>query len=182
MYFGIYGEDEVDNIKLDRDKSILIRLAISYELKTLNLYKNVLNMPIEDMPLECVTKKFKEDIIKDFYRLNKFILENDFDEVIVCCSLGLSRSPAIMICIAQILGSEDLERRVKDTYKFYNRAIVNEFNKYSFIKKDIAIGNIKLKGNFIYFDYNVNLLDELIDKENNNEKEFSFNLIKKKIK
>lgn len=38
-------------------------------------------------------------------KLNQFILENDFDEIAIHCSAGISRSPAIGLCVAKILKS-----------------------------------------------------------------------------
>ena len=72
-------------------------------------------------------------------KLNNFILENDFDEVITHCAFGLSRSPAIMICIAKILENKFFEDVVKEYFKAYNRYIVKKFEEYSYKVKNIEI-------------------------------------------
>lgn len=149
MYFGIYGEKEVDSITLNGIHPILIRICGHYDLKTSNCYDNILNLNIEDMPLECVNINFKIHLISEFTKLNNFILQNEFDEVIVHCAAGLSRSPAIMICIARILNSRKLEEFIKEQFKLYNKAIVYEFTNYYYREKDVKIDSVIFKGHFV---------------------------------
>ena len=75
--------------------------------------------------------------------LNNFILENDFDEVVVHCSLGISRSPAIMICVAKILNNLELENKIKEKYKYYNQYIVRIFQSFNYQIKYIELKDIK---------------------------------------
>ena len=72
-------------------------------------------------------------------RLRPFILSNDFDEVIVHCTMGISRSPAIMICIAKILQHKFFEEVIKEYFKAYNRYIVQKFEEYPYQVKDVEI-------------------------------------------
>lgn len=150
MYFGVYSEDEVDSIKLSGSKPILIRIDGSKRFVTTNLYHKILSLNIDDVvSFDYVTDDFKVNLINSFDLLNKFLLENDFDEVIVHCKMGISRSPAIMICIAKMLGNEDLENIIKNNFKLYNKVIVDLFENYSFLKKEIRIDEVIFKGRFI---------------------------------
>lgn len=149
MYFGIYPEYLVDDIILSGKKAILIRIHDKdwyYKLKTEYLYSNVLDLCISDMPLEMVNDEFRESLKEALIKLNEFVLNNDFDEIVVHCGAGVSRSPAIMICIAKILGNRQIEQIVRDNFVMYNKAIVNEFNNYNFKVKDMKIEEVVYKG------------------------------------
>lgn len=159
MFFGVYGEEEIDHITLSGTKSILIRISECSSLKTINLYKNILSLDIDDIvDSEKITKEFKIRLMDSFFKLNMFLLNNDFDEIIVHCAMGISRSPAIMICIARILACEELERIIKNKFKFYNQIIFDIFENYHFIKKDININEVNFKGHFIEND-----LDDIVN-------------------
>ena len=154
MYYGIYNSHAVTNLKLRGQKTILIRCLSKHEYEdksldilNINDYVNVLNLEIED-------KNFFD--IKEAKLLNDFIINNDFDEVIAHCSLGLSRSPAIMICIAKILNNLELEQKIKQNYKFYNKGIVSDFEKFPYETKVI------LDKNFILIDTNIKKEDAKI--------------------
>ena len=140
MYFGIYNNYEIKNIKPKGKKTILIRCLSKSEYKNMDItlpnkndYIKILTLNIED------SNEFDIDNAKI---LNEFIINNDFDEVISHCALGLSRSPAIMICISKILNYKELEEIIKENYKFYNKFIVNEFEKYPYKIKKINESNI----------------------------------------
>jgi len=159
MYFGIYNSYAVRNLILNGKKTILIRCLSDseYQDKSLTIqniqdYSAILELNLED-------KNFLD--YKNRELLNNFIINNDFDEVITHCSLGLSRSPAIMICIAKILQSSEMEELVKENYKFYNRGIVNDFEKLTYKTKNI------IEKNFILRDtYNKNENSKVLVKNN----------------
>ena len=160
MKFGIYSRYMVDDILPISESSILIRIFSDYsdyfDMKYIDLYSNVLELCIEDL---CV-KKDEDNLSDKFMELNKFILSNDFDEVIVHCTLGISRSPAIMICIAKILCCLDMENIVKEKFKFYNKIIVDEFEKFDYLSKDISIDNVMFQGYKGENDYcNLDIID-----------------------
>lgn len=142
MYFGIFDEDTVTNLELKGEKPILVRIFspdIPDEEKTIieneEEYINILELYIKDYGEEP-----DENELNDiFEKLNNFILENDFDEVITHCTFGLSRSPAIMICIAKILENKFFEDVVKEYFKAYNRYIVKKFEEYPYKVKNIEI-------------------------------------------
>lgn len=146
MKFGIYSRYMVDDIVPTSKKAILIRIFSDYsdyfDMKYIDLYSNVLELCIEDL---CI-KKDEDNLSDKFMELNKFILSNDFDEVIVHCTLGISRSPAIMICIAKILGCLEIENIVKNKFKCYNKIIVDEFANFDYLMKDISIGDVMFQG------------------------------------
>ena len=148
MKFGIYSRYIVDDVMPIGKKSILIRVFSDnndyFDMKYINLYSNVLNLCIKDF---CEKKEDElEQLRVKFVELNNFILSNDFDEVIVHCTLGISRSPAIMICIAKILGSLDMENIIKENFRFYNKIIVDEFEKFDYLRKNISIDNVIFEG------------------------------------
>ena len=66
MYFGVYGEYEVDNISLEGNNSILIRICGSKILETSELYKGILCLDIEDITLENVVSEINK--IKGTYK------------------------------------------------------------------------------------------------------------------
>lgn len=143
MYIGIFNEYNVTNINLKGKKSILIRIleptgTNKTEIKNISKYTDVLELYLHDY----VKNPALNELDDAFFNLNNFILDNDFDEIIIHCSLGLSRSPAIMLCIAKILKIEELEHIVKNNYKFYNKYILEAFMKYPYIVKDNYIKEI----------------------------------------
>jgi len=75
-------------------------------------------------------------------------LKKDYDEVVIHCSLGISRSPAIMICVAKILNNRELENIVKERYKFYNSYIVDTFEKTAYSIKMLD-SNSTVDGNIL---------------------------------
>ena len=142
MYFGIFDEDTVTNLELKGEKPILVRIFspdMPDEEKTIieneEEYINILELYIKDY----VEEPSSTELNDIFEKLNNFILENDFDEVITHCAFGLSRSPAIMICIAKILQNKFFEDVIKEYFKAYNRYIVKKFEEYPYKVKNIEI-------------------------------------------
>lgn len=105
-------------------------------IENINDYQAVLRLNVAD------TNYFDLDNAK---KLNDFIINNDFDEVITYCALGISRSPAIMICISKILKSPLMEKLIKENYKFYNKSIVNEFEKFPYQSKSFNDKHLSLR-------------------------------------
>lgn len=153
MYFNICNDVNIKNFKLKGQKSILIRLlepsylvtGIPYDIDNIHKYKSILELYITDSSNENSIYNFDIDKAK---LLNNFILINDFDEVVVHCSLGISRSPAIMICIAKILNNIELETLIKEKYKNYNSYIVKVFENYKYIIKELVFP-IVVEGNIL---------------------------------
>lgn len=125
------------------------------------------------MSFEHLTVDFELKLRDAFISLNQIILRNDFDEVIIHCVLGISRSPVIMICISRILGSIEMKQIVRDNFFNYNRIIVTEFEKFNYIKKEVNIANVVFLGHFI------NRYDDGVI-ECNDMKENRYSLILKK--
>lgn len=139
MYVGIFDNERVRNLKLKGKNKILIRIFdrdIYYvdkpNILNIDEYNDVLELYIKDLS-KCDDTSYLRDCFKE---LNNFILDNDFDEVIVHCTLGMSRSPAIMICIGYILNNMGLVDMISKKYRFYNKNIVNKFLEYNYIVKD----------------------------------------------
>lgn len=157
MYFNIFDNYSIRNYIPKGKNSILIRIlepsyninGIPYKIDTIKLYKNILELYIFD-----TINKSNDDDSKYIFNnghakiLNDFIVNNEFDEVVIHCSLGISRSPAIMICIAKILGNSILENLIKEKYKFYNLHIVDVFEKYNYNLKKIDYISI-IDGNIL---------------------------------
>lgn len=140
MYVGIFDNIRVRNLKLKGKNKILIRIfdrdayhVEKYNILNIDEYNDVLELYIKDI------SKFDDVSYLSycFSELNDFLLANNFDEIIVHCSMGMSRSPAIMICIGYMLNNIKLVNMVKENYKFYNQVIVNEFLKYDYLTKEI---------------------------------------------
>lgn len=167
MYFSICDDVSIRNYKLKGKKGILIRIlepsykktGIPYTINNLEQYKEVLELYINDTTTSHTKIVSENDFDSEKARiLNDFILKNNFDEVVVHCSLGISRSPAIMICIAKILNNHELETIIKDKYRFYNSYIVDVFESTNYSIK--TIGDIcEIKGN---------ILEEKTTEEDNN--------------
>lgn len=144
MYFSICDDYSIRNYMLKGKNSLLIRIlepsydtnGIPYQINNIEQYKNVLELYIYDTIDNYNNQNTKYIFNYEHAKiLNDFIITNDFDEVVVHCSLGISRSPAIMICIAKILGNSELENIIKEKYKFYNLNIVDTFENYNYCIK-----------------------------------------------
>jgi len=148
MHFGIFDEERVRNLMLSGNRPILIRIFspnTSKEEQTIirneDSYIGILELYLKDY----VENPKQNELKEIFEKLNQFILENCFDEVIVHCSMGISRSPAIMICIAKILNNYEMEKIIKEKFRFYNKLIVKEFEKYPYVIKKFETEEITCK-------------------------------------
>lgn len=134
MYFGICNTSTIRNLKLNGKKMILIQclneseyLSSDLVIENIDEYSNVLRLNVEDsLYFDLENAKL----------LNEFIVNNDFDEVITCCGLGISRSPAIMICVSRILEVPIMEKLVIENYKYYNEYIVDAFERFPYETKE----------------------------------------------
>ena len=138
MYLALMDEKRIKNFKPNGNNPILIRIfnpnsdIESFDdIKYIDCYKSVLGLYMKD-----ITSMDNIDLEESFKLLNKFILDNNFDEIVIHCSMGISRSPAIMICIARILNNSMLEEEIKSRYKCYNRYIVDQFDNFKYISRD----------------------------------------------
>lgn len=142
MYFGIFDEDTVTNLSLQGNRPILIRIFNPNThveehtvIQNKDDYIDILELYLKDYVEESSSTELN-DIFK---KLNNFILSNDFDEVIVHCTMGISRSPAIMICVAKIIQHEFFEEVIKEYFKAYNRHIVKKFEEYPYQVKNMKV-------------------------------------------
>lgn len=153
MYFNICNDVDIRNFALNGKRPILIRVLepsykdkIPYQINNLSDYSCVLELYIKDT-VNCFSLTDNDFNDKTAKLLNTFILNHTFDEVVVHCSLGISRSPAIMICIAKILNNATLENIIENNFRNYNRYIVDVFENYDY--KIIPYTDIEILGNVI---------------------------------
>ena len=144
MYFGVSNCYSIRKLKFKGKKPIVISCLSNSEHSDIGFdefddFVKTLKLDIKD------TSDFD---LKNAELLNEFILNNEFDEVITYCAIGMSRSPAIMICISKILQSPLMEKTIKDKYKFYNKSIVESFGEFPYKTKESNDTTV------IYSDYN----------------------------
>ena len=159
MYFGIYDDYTIRKLELKGSKAILIRIlepsylknGIPYEIKNLDKYANVLELYFDDILIPKLQSNSVFFSIEMAEKLNQFILENDFDEISIHCSAGISRSPAIGLCVAKILNSKDMEQQITNYTHFRpNKQILDTFASFDFVCKndsnnnDIIFRNLEL--------------------------------------
>lgn len=133
MYFGIYDKETIKKIKPIGMKPILIRIlepnSKNESFKNMKYYNNILNLYFKD------DDSFTFDDLK---KLNEFIIENDFDEFAIHCSLGISRSPAIGICVAKMLSNIEIEQIILNYDHFIpNKHILFLLNNSVYSKKKV---------------------------------------------
>ena len=175
MYFGIYDNKTIRQLELKGSKAILIRIlepsylknGIPYEIKNIDKYVNVLELYFDDILIPKLQRKsvfFSNEMAK---KLNQFILENDFDEIAIHCNAGISRSPAIGLCVAKILNAKDMGQQITNyTHFFPNKQILDTFDSFDFVCKsgfnnyDIIFRNLEI---YNFSDKNNNEIDKLID-------------------
>lgn len=147
MYFGIYDNYTIRKLELKGEKPILIRILepsylkskIPYKIQNLDKYNNVLELYFDDILIPKFQKNSIFFSIEMAKELNRFILENDFDEIAIHCNAGISRSPAIGICVAKILNSEKMQQQISNyTHFFPNRQVLDVFNSFNFIRKNVS--------------------------------------------
>lgn len=142
MYWGIYSEECVQHLKLKGERPILIRALepsykgskIPYEIQNINEYVDVLELYFDDITSKRDDEKFvlfDEDM---GCKLIHFINRNKFDEIVVHCSMGVSRSSALMICISRILNLPQIEEDIIKSGRFCpNKLVLEEFSECTMI-------------------------------------------------
>lgn len=135
MYYGIYDEYTITKIKPLGKKPIVIRL-LDTEKEPLENFDKVLNLFVADIIMKLDAKNIYNE--KHAKMINEFILNNDFDEILVHCSLGISRSPAVMAYIALILDDKKMFNDILNEKHFLpNKLILKKSMEYNYIiKKD----------------------------------------------
>lgn len=144
IYFGIYDDYTIRSYKPKGTKPILIRVLdpsyrtkeCPYNIQYINKYLAVLKLFFEDIS-ERPPKKyenrfitFNSEMAKEFY---DFIMENEFDEIIIHCCDGASRSSALMICFSKIINRPDLEEFIRKSDRYYpNTLVIEEFTQLNF--------------------------------------------------
>lgn len=147
MYFGIYNSHTIMNWKQKGKQTIIIGCLSKSEYNTPNL-----KIPTDNNSTKVLLLDIKDSdylSIENAKQLNDFIINNEFDEVITFCALGISRSPAIMICISKIIKSPIIKKIIKENYIHYNKHIVNDFEQFQYQTKIINTQNfiIETKSN-----------------------------------
>lgn len=157
MYWGIFSRYEIERYKPVGKNAILIRCLEPSEIKKEESEKN------DEIKAnyKSVLELYFNDIIKEEYRNNesfskdmtmkliKFIKLNEFDEIDIHCTAGVSRSATLMYSIATILKQEDIRKEILES-KRYNitdwvyREILNVSEKPIQVKmKNKTIKNTK---------------------------------------
>lgn len=135
MYYGCYDEYTIEHIKPLGKNPIVIRI-LDYEKEPLKDFPNVLTIYVSDLEKKYGSGNlYNESHAK---QINEFILNNDFDEILVHCSLGISRSPAVMAYIALILDDKKMFNDILSQKHFFpNKLILQISMTYNYtIKKD----------------------------------------------
>ena len=135
MYYGVYDEDTITKIKPLGKKPIVIRL-LDKDKEPLENFDNVLKLFVADINMELDLENIYNE--KHAKMINDFILNNDFDEILVHCALGISRSPAVMAYIALILDDKKMFNDILNEKHFIpNKLILRKSMEYDYIiKKD----------------------------------------------
>ena len=135
MYYGVYDEDTITKIKPLGKKPIVIRL-LDKDKEPLENFDKVLNLFVADINMELDLENIYNE--KHAKMINDFILNNDFDEILVHCALGISRSPAVMAYIALILDDKKMFNDIQSEKHFIpNKLILRKSMEYDYIiKKD----------------------------------------------
>lgn len=135
MYYGCYDEYTIEHIKPLGKNPIVIRI-LDYEKEPLKNFPNVLTIYVSDLEKNYgLGNLYNESHAK---QINDFILNNDFDEILVHCSLGISRSPGVMAYIALILDDKKMFNDILSQKHFIpNKLILKISMAYKYtIKKD----------------------------------------------
>ncbi len=135
MYYGVYDEDTITKIKPLGKKPIVIRL-LDKDKEPLENFDKVLKLFVADINRELDLENIYNE--KHAKMINDFILNNDFDEILVHCALGISRSPAVMAYIALILDDKKMFNDILSEKHFIpNKLILRKSMEYNYIiKKD----------------------------------------------
>lgn len=135
MYFGIYNSHTIKNWIPKGKQPIIIGCLSKSEYNT-----SKLEIKNQTQKTKILLLDIKDDhnlTLENIQKLNNFIINNEFDEIITFCALGISRSPAIMICISKIIQNQVIEKTIKENYKYYNKYIVSDFENTSYKTKTI---------------------------------------------
>lgn len=110
---------------IPNEKSILISIIDNEEtnIDFYNKYIKVLKLDIDDIDI-CIYKdidfeKYNIFNINHYNKIIEFIQEDDINEIVIHCSLGISRSPAIAIGICKYLRLEDQYKKIRNSNKFF---------------------------------------------------------------
>lgn len=139
MMYQILNDYEIRRYKPRGKKAFLIRVlepeykehGIPYHVNHLNDFSFVMELYFHDIRENLPQKErfilFNEDMARNIMEL---ITQNQFDEVVVHCNAGQSRSVGIMLGIAMLLKNERLEEEIlSDPYYMPNPIVVNSFRK-----------------------------------------------------
>lgn len=139
---------------IPNEKSILISIVDDSNLKLdfYNKYINVLKLTIDDIDT-CLIKdiylKNYEVFNEIHYKkiINFIELNNNINEIVIHCSLGVSRSPAIGIGLCKYLGLEDEFLKMINSNKYMpNLNILSYFcNVENLVEKRLKEKNEKIK-------------------------------------
>ena len=143
MYFGIYDECTVTRYKPQGERPLLIRvlepcyknIGIPWELQYKDNYIDILELYFEDInrysdKLNNEYTLFNKEMV---YKIIKFIENNDFDEIVVHCSAGISRSSAVMIVVSRILGINEIERMICSSKHYLpNKLVIKTFEEVNY--------------------------------------------------
>lgn len=142
MYWGIYDEYTIRNYKTKGKCPILIRALepsykdkIPYSIDTIDEYIDILELYFEDISeyMEDYQDKYTLFNVEMAYKLIEFVNKNKFDEIVIHCSAGISRSSALMICVSRILGLHSIEKEICKSGRFYpNKLVIQEFMKCNY--------------------------------------------------
>lgn len=151
LYFSIMDEGSASEYNPIGERPILIRCYYNHlcKIEHIDKFIDVLELKFAEGTLEDIEKN--KDIVfneKMAIELNKFILKNDFDEIVIHCSAGAARSPAIGMCVARILGLKELEKTIvrsggfiPDFITLFVFAKTNIMVKECFKDSDVIIRN-----------------------------------------
>ena len=111
-------------------------MIIINSLDKIENFDKVLNLFVADINMEVDLENIYNE--KHAKMINDFILNNDFDEILVHCALGISRSPAVMAYIAPILDDKKMFNDILSEKHFIpNKLILRKSMEYDYIiKKD----------------------------------------------
>ena len=122
MKINIFNDFDVRYYEPTGKYPVLIRalnpyyqqIGVPYSEVYLQSYRAVLDVYVDDVREEteqgkCVFKLFNEEMANE---IREFVLGHSFDECVVHCSYGESRSPAIAIGVAHLLKKEEVKNEL----------------------------------------------------------------------
>lgn len=129
MYWGIFDEVTIRTLHPRTPRSLLIRIlepsylssGIPYEIQNIHEYQAVLDLYFDDI------REKREDVESSDWtlfqphhvqQLIQFLQNYPCDEINVHCSAGISRSSALMICIARLFNVKAIETTIWQSQQF----------------------------------------------------------------